>query len=81
MSYAFVPPPAPCTSFRAITPSDTVPLTGLQWLYVSVAGTVIVQGLSDATPVSLGTVAAGSFIPFLSGYVMAASTATVVGMD
>lgn len=69
-------------SFRAVTPSDTVPLdAGCRGLFVVATGTVTVKGVFDGAAVSLGTQAAGVTIPGRFGFVMATgTTATLVAL-
>src|SRR5690348_6458320 len=58
-------------SFRAVTPSDTIPLdAGCRGLFVVATGTVTVKGVFDSAAVSLGTQAAGVTIPGRFAYVM-----------
>jgi len=78
MSYNQNPPPGPCTSWTAVTPSDTTLLSGLQWLYVGGTGDVVIKGLNDSAAATLKAVPVGGWIPFAGGYVMAATTATLI---
>lgn len=65
----------PPESFVAITPSDTSFLDGYQWLYVTGAGNLVLQGRDDASGVTIA-IAANTFVPFAAGLVKAATTAT-----
>jgi hypothetical protein len=71
--------PAQARSWRAVTPSDTIPLDpGCVGLFVSVAGTVSVKGLTDAVAVALGAQPLGATIPGRFSYVMSTGTAATV---
>lgn len=78
MAYNFSPPPSPCTSFADITKSDTTLLTGLQWIYVGGTGDLVLKSADGTTTGTFKAVPVGTFIPFGSGYVMAASTTTLL---
>lgn len=71
--------PAIARSWRAVTPSDTIPLDpGCVGLFVSVAGTVSIKGLTDGAAVSLGAQALGAVIAGRFSYVMSTGTAATV---
>lgn len=61
-------------SFVAVTPSDTVAVTGVQWLRIGAAGNLALQGIATgSTPVTMA-VTAGEYVPFGNGLVMATGT-------
>lgn len=66
-------------SYQSVTPSNTVPFGGFQYLYVSVAGNLEVQGIDDASSVTFA-VTVGSLIPFGAGFIRTGTTATVIGI-
>lgn len=70
----------PASRFSAVTPSDTTDVTNVatKGLFVTVTGTVFVQGVNDRAIISLGSQAAGTFIPGRFQRVGASSSATVV---
>jgi hypothetical protein len=61
--------------FTTITPADATLLSGYQWLRIGGAGDLVVQGPWQSAPETI-PVEAGEYVPFGSGYVMAATTAT-----
>ena len=61
-------------TFPTITPSDSALITNLQYIRVGGAGNLVIKGI-DGTVQTLA-VTAGEYVPFGSGYVMAATTAT-----
>jgi hypothetical protein len=61
------------TQFTTVTPSDSVMLSGLQFLRVGVAGNLAVKGVGQSTAVTVA-VSAGEYFAFGAGYVMATNT-------
>lgn len=61
--------------YNPVTPSDTTLLSGCSYLRVGVAGNLVLQGKNSSTPVTIPA-AANEYVPFGSGMVMAATTAT-----
>lgn len=59
--------------YVAITPSDTVPILGIQWLRVGTAGNLTLANITGAGSVTLA-VTAGEYIPFGNGFVMNTGT-------
>lgn len=72
---------APVT-FQTCTPSDSVLLGGFQFLRIGAAGNVALKGVNDSVSTVI-PVAAGEYVPFGAGYVMAtgttATTLTLIG--
>lgn len=68
-------PGAPRT-FKTITPSDTTLLDHLQWIRVGGAGNMVIKGVEPDAVAETFAATAGEYVPFGSGYVMAATTAT-----
>lgn len=65
---------APPQAFSAVTPSDTVLLSGQQYLYIGVIGDVAIKGPNDTVATVFKAVPQGTYMPFGSGYVMATNT-------
>jgi hypothetical protein len=66
-------------SWRAVTPSDTVPLDpGCRGLYITASGTLTIKGVWDSTAASLGTPAANVLIPGRFAFVMSTGTSATV---
>jgi len=68
--------------FEQLTPSDSTeypPEAGLKALYISGAGDVVLED-HFANSVTLSSVAKGSYLYMRPFHVMAATTATVVGL-
>lgn len=74
----FASPTGAPKSHTRITPSDTVPVGGLQYLYVVTSGTLVLKGIEDGSTTDYGSPVAGTVIPFGDGYVMATGTTAVV---
>lgn len=70
------------TSFRAVSPSDTVALpTGVQGLRFATAQTTLsVKGINDTTAVAIGPQAAGTTLAGAFAFVMATGTAPGTGI-
>ncbi len=70
------------TTYTAITPSDSTPVTSTctKGLFVAVTGNVNITGVGGSA-VSLGTQIAGTTIPGALSRVNAATTATVFGLS
>lgn len=63
-----------------VVPSDGTLLKNLEYLRIGGAGNLVLKGRSASAPTSAIAVAAGEYVPFGDGYVMAATTATgIVG--
>lgn len=65
------------THFAAVTPSDSVLLAGGSFLRVTTAGDLVLKSADGSSTVTVA-VTLGEWVPFYSGYVMAATTAAVV---
>jgi hypothetical protein len=66
----------PC-NFDAVTPDDNVLLKGVILLKVTAAGNLVLKGVRTGAVARTYAVDVGEFVPFESGYVMAATTASV----
>jgi hypothetical protein len=64
------------SQFFDVTPNDAKLLEGLQWLRITGAGNLLLKSASGPTASVTIAVAAGEYVPFGAGYVMAATTAT-----
>ncbi|CAD7335133.1 hypothetical protein FIM10_01760 [Sphingomonadales bacterium 56] len=68
--------------FIAITPSDGALLKNFQRLVIGGAGNLVLKSANGTDADVTLPVAAGQVVPFASGYVRAATTATgIVGMN
>lgn len=92
-AYMYAPPPpavialgggggAAPSSFRTVTPSDTVALpAGTQGLRFATAQTTLsIKGINDTTAVAMGPQAAGTTLMGAFGFVMATGTAPGTGI-
>lgn len=61
-----------------IVPSDVTLLKNLQYLRIGGAGNLVLKGRGASAPTASIAVAAGEYVPFGDGYVMAATTATAI---
>jgi hypothetical protein len=66
----------PC-NFDAVTPSDATLLKGVILLKVTAAGNLVLKGVRPGAVARSYPYDVGDIIPFESGYVMAATTASV----
>lgn len=69
-------------NYLSITPSDDTLLSGIQFIRVGGAGNIALKGVNPDSSVVTIAVSGGEYLPFGSGYIMAATTATsIVGFS
>lgn len=68
------------TSFKSVTPSDTVAVKGdVYWLFVQTAGDIVIKGANDETAVTM-TVPNNTWIPFGKGNFVYSTGTTASGI-